>query len=575
MQTNPFFRLSAAVILIACLASCHKKNTQGRLIPNDAAFVMVIDGQSLSSKLPWDEIKQNPLLQKALADSATPATVKSVLNNPDSSGLETKSDIIFYVEKDSIGGYLAVEGSLKDSALFKNYCTQLLKGGAENEKDGVSYISRYPISIGWSKDKFVFISDLPSLGMTDNFQQRMISDSINVGANRDIGATLNSIFALEENNSLAKDDKFSKLVKETGDIFFWINPGKLYNKMLSSGPLAMLNLGDFYKGNITTATLSFDNGKITANTKSYMNEKVLAFYKQYVSGKISDEMLQRIPGKDVTGAIAANFNPAGIKEILKQLNLDGMANMALQKANLTTDDIVNAFKGDFVFAASDFNMKVDSVEENYGGSSFKMPKQTTEGNFIFAASIGDKDAFNKVFNTAKTLATQNSDGELPFSFDNNGTYFVLSNTKENTAKYLGASTNNFDFVSKINGQPFGGYFNIHSLLMAFQSIVEKDSASQAAYDASLKMWNNVYWKSGSLSGDVATGSIEINLVDNSTNSLKQLNQYVSKLSEIYKQKEDKISASEYREDMLQKDTAASEEELKKLDQEVKPDVPAN
>ena len=122
---------------------------------------------------------------------------------------------------------------------------------------------------------------------------------------------------------------------------------------------------------------------------------------------------------------------------------------------------------------------------------------------------------------------------------------------------------------------FGGYFNIHSLLTALQGAVEKDSSSQTAYNASLKMWNNVYWKSGAISSDVTTGSVEINLVDNSTNSLKQLNNYISTISEVYKDKQDKMNASKFEEDMLQKDTAASEEELKKLDQEVKPDVQAN
>ena len=58
MQTQSILRLSFAVILLAMLASC-KSNKQGRYIPKDAAVVIVADGKSLSSKLSWDEVKQN------------------------------------------------------------------------------------------------------------------------------------------------------------------------------------------------------------------------------------------------------------------------------------------------------------------------------------------------------------------------------------------------------------------------------------------------------------------------------------------------------------------------------------
>ena len=49
-------------------------------------------------------------------------------------------------------------------------------------------------------------------------------------------------------------------------------------------------------------------------------------------------------------------------------------------------------------------------------------------------------------------------------------------------------------------------------------------------------------KGGGIDGDISTGNIEINLVDKSTNSLKQLNKYIAKVSEVYKEKKDKQAA---------------------------------
>ena len=548
MQTKPFLRLSIAVMLLSFLASCHKSNKQGRLVPNDAAAVMVVDGNSLSAKLSWDDIKQNPQFQQMLLDSTTPANIRSILNNPDSSGIDIKSDLIFFVEKDSAGGgYVGLEGTVKDPTLFRNFHHQIDSAGTESQVDDITFISHYPSCIGWNKEKFVLVFDAPLIGKSSGYSQRLMNDSINPDLKRDIGATCKSIFALDEKSSLAVNEKFTKLLKENGDIHFWINTGELYSQMFLAGPLSMLNLDNLYKDNVTTATLSFDNGKISLKSRSYMNDNMLAFYKKYVGDKINEDMIQRMPGKDVDGVVAVNFKPEGIKELLKQLGVDGMANGALSQLNLSIDDITSAFKGDVLFGASDFNIQVDSVDGGYGG--FKMPKETTNGNFVFAASIGDKDAFNKILNTAKNLiAQQSQNGNVtsnPLDLSgNNGTYFVVTNTKENTAKYLAGTNTNFDFISNINEQPFGCYINIQSVLKGFAGVIDKDSASQALYDASLKMWNNIYMKGGSVDGDVSTGTFEINLVDNSTNSLKQLNQYIAKVSAIYKEKEAKVKAEE-------------------------------
>lgn len=552
MKTRSIFRVLVTVILVAFLASCHKSNTQGKLVPKDAAVVLVIDGKSISSKLSWDDIKQNAAIQKLMLDSSTAASLKSILNNPDSSGIDIKSDIIFFVEKDSAGGgYIAVEGSVKDPALFKSFYHQIDSAGTESQVDDVTFISHYPACTGWNKDKFVVAYDAPSVGNMGDYTRRMMSDSINTVTKRDISATCKSIFALDEKNSLAKNDNFSKLMKENGDMHLWVNSEVLSKGMFTTGPMAMLNMDDFYKDNVTTSTLLFDNGKITFNSKTYMNDKVLEFYKKYIDGKVDEDMLQRMPGKDVDGIMALNFKPEGIKALLTQLNLDGMANGALKQYNLTLDDITNAFKGDILFGVSDVNINVDSATTALPeGDNTNGARSTSTGNYVFAASIGDKDAFNKVFNTGKRLIDENMAGNpgaiLPFSFDNNGTYFVVTNTKDNTAKFLARpNPTKFDFISNISDQPAGGYINIQLLLKAFSGVVDKDSTSQALYDASVKMWSNLYVKGGAVDGNVATSYMEINLVDNSTNSLKQLNQYLAKCSVLYKEKKDEMAAKEF------------------------------
>jgi hypothetical protein len=60
----------------------------------------------------------------------------------------------------------------------------------------------------------------------------------------------------------------------------------------------------------------------------------------------------------------------------------------------------------------------------------------------------------------------------------------------------------------------------------------KDSSAKIAFDASLKMWDNAYFKGGKYEDGGMNQSAEINLMDKSTNSLKQLNLYMGILSKL-------------------------------------------
>ena len=541
MQTRFLLPVLASVIL---LASCSQTNTQGKLIPQDAAIVIHIDGKSLSAKLSWEDIKQNPLFKDADKDSTIPAEMKMLLNNPDSSGIDSKSDLIFFVQKDTIGGYAVFEGNIKNEQLFKTFNRQFTANGTESEKDGVTFISKSPFCVGYSKDKFVYLFDAPQMAHMDELTKRMQQDSINnitPVKSRDISAACKAIFALSESNSLAKNERFTKLMKESGDIHFWVNTEEITKDALSNPMMAMVNLEKFYKGSVTTATLNFDNGKITVFGKSYVGEEIQKILKKYSGGKISEDMIKRIPGKDVVALMALNFTPEGIREILAISNLDGIANMGLKYVGITIDDFIKANKGDILFGVSDLTMKKDSVKYNFGGSDDVSVHQKPDFNFVFAASIGDKDAFNKLINAGKKLGSQETgdSSKSPIAYNSNGTYFTIANSKENADKYLAGTNTNFDFINKINGQAFSGYLNIQLLLKTFEGEAAKDSSAKEVLDASLKLWDNILMKGGDFTDGAITQTVEINLVDKTTNSLKQLNEYANRLGKVYKEKKNK------------------------------------
>lgn len=518
------FRLQwLAVCTLLILASCSKSNKQGRYIPENAAMVMHVNGESISAKLPWDEIKGNAVFQHAYADTNMPQFLKPVLDNPDNSGIDIKKDLLVFFVKDSVGSYIGITGSVKDVAKFKSFNLESSKGGSASEKDGISYISKDPACVGWDKDKFIYVINTPQFdratkyGNTDESEQQM---------SRDNHATCAALFALKEGSSLAKDEKFSTLMGKKGDIHFWMNTEQFYGGMEGMAALSMIKLDKLYQGSYTTATATFENGKIDVEYKGYVGKAMKDVVKKYSGGKLDEAMLKRIPAQNVAAAFAFHFKPEGIRELLKALELEPIVNMGLAFAGFSMDDFIKANKGDIMMALTEFKMIQDSISfPGLDGKTSTIKHERMEPQFIFAAAVGDKDAFGKIIKAVQKTAPDEGSNKMAYNTSNG--FFALSNNKEMVEKYIaGNSNNNFEFISKVSGNPFGGFANIRMILQSMEKQATVDSNDIAIYQASLQFWDNVYITGGDYSDGGMSYKMEINLQDKNTNSLKQLNKYL-------------------------------------------------
>lgn len=535
------FSLPLILLLAVFAVSCSKKNKEGKYIPKDAAVAVHINGAGLSAKLPWEEIKGTELFKEISTDSNITGFVKQVLENPENSGIDIKTDMVFFLKKDSLGGYAAFCGTVKDAEKFKSFNLSLAEKGVESEKDGIKFISKPEVCIGWNKEKFVYVTNVPDISPGKYIIGNGGNSSYKEG-NRDITKTCKEVFDIKEDASLGKDEKFSELVKTTGDLHFWINSEELNKNGAAASGLKMLNIDmeKLYKGSVTTATVNFENGQILIDTKNYAGKEITELWKKY-SGKVDESMLKRIAAKDVAAVIALNFKPEGIKELVKLMGVEGYANMGLAFMGFTLDDFVKANKGDVVLAVSDFKAALpDSVADGMVESSLFSSKPTV----VFGTSVGDKDAFNKLIKAGEKLGKDVPSGTAgQVAYNNNGSYFAIGNSKDAVDKFVSGGNNNFDFISKISGQSFGGYFNIGYILKSFANESSRDSSAKAVYDASVAFWDNVYLKGGDYNDGGTTSHIEVNLVDKSTNSLKQLNKYISTMGLIAKKEKEKERAS--------------------------------
>ena len=544
-------RLLPVLALLLLLASCSKSNKQGKYIPEDVIFAIHINGKSINSKLPWEEVKKISLFEKIYSDSSLSPLMKSILDNPENSGIDIGSDMVIFVQMDSAGGLAAFQGSLKDAEKFKKFNLEASKGAEVTEKDGIQFISRSPVIAGWNKEKFVYMTGVPGMK-----SQSMIQfDENEDPKTRNLASSCKAIFDLKEKNSLGSNEKFTDLMKKEGDLHFWLNTEQLYKNAGGMGAMEMINMDKFLKGNINVGTANFENGKINLNYKSYMGKDLTAVFKKFSSGSINEDMLKRIPSKDVAAVLALHFNPDGIKELVTLTGFEGIINMGLMTMGFSIDDFVKANKGDIMIALMDIRSKKDSLAfiGRDGKRSFNY-YSTTEPDYLFTASIGDKDAFNKLIRAFKKMTKDKMEpDDSTVSYNSNDKYFAFGNSKSNVDTYLGSSTNSFDFISKIAGNPMGGYVNLQYIMKSMNNEIVKDSSSKIIYDASLKFWDNIFLKGGNYADGGFSYDIEINLVDKNNNSLKQLSQYMGLIGEVMTNKM-KDEKSYYKMDEIVNDT---------------------
>lgn len=529
-----------AFTLVVLTTSCKKKNTEGRYVPATAAVVVHFNGASINEKLSWQEIKQSSWFAELSADTTMPAFAKSALDDPENTGTDIKKDFLIFYVNDSAGAYMAVEGSIKDAAKFKAYHTASMKDATASEKDGINFLAGSKTTTAWNKDMFVMVSVLPAnnpaamQSWMDAMEKRMEGDSLAmppaaVTTTFDGIPVATAILNLAEKNSLAVNEKFTDMVKTKGDVHAWINSEALYTNMPDMGPMAMVNFDKLLKGAATAVTASFEKGQIVADTKSYAGKEMTELWKKYSGKKISEDMVKRIPAKDIAVLMALNFKPEGIREFVKLMGLEGMLNMATPMLGFTMDDFVKANKGDLLFAMYDFA---------------KDSNNAAKPALLFSTSINDKAAFEKLMAAGKKMGS-NRMGPLSgkINFKTDGKIFAIGNAAANVDAFMaGNAKADMPFWSKINAAPMGGYVNIQYILGAVETATVKDSAATEAIKASRAVWKDIVYTGGDMSGNAMTQHVEINLVNKDVNSLKQLNDYLGTLAKFARAKKQEMQS---------------------------------
>ncbi|HWC55273.1 MAG TPA: DUF4836 family protein [Chitinophagaceae bacterium] len=521
--------------LAAVISSCKKKDTTGLLIPKDAAMAVHFNAASFSSKLSWDDIKATNWFQKIQADSRD-SLAQQFLADPASSGMDLKSDFVYFIKMRMNGAYFVVDGKLKDDAAFAAYCKKIFPAGTPSQDGAFSFISKNDNgAVIWNKERFAFVVNTPEMIWNRRFENQSPAEDQKMITADSLKKYGKYVLSLSNTQTLGTDDHFASLISEPGDIHLWMDMEKMYagNNMMGQ-MLNMMKLSTFFEGNKYALTLNFENGKITLKGKHYQGEELTKLLKKYPPKPMDAALIKRLPAENVMAAFVINFQPEAINETFQIIGMDGMVNLLLGKANLTTDEIIKANKGKMLFALTGVDTKnvLDTINSEATNEPMIFPRQRKVVKFIFANAINNKSAFDRLLDFLKKNSGKLDNAPADYTFRVKDDWFAAGDSANVTA-FLSGNTNAVPFADRISGHPFGGYLDFQKII-SHLAANNTDSSRTAVLNASRNMWQDMVMTGGDFSGGAVTFSMEVNLVNKNTNSLKQLNTYLDQVASAYK-----------------------------------------
>lgn len=510
-----YFRILSAVAAASLLFASCKNESKELTVPKEASSVVHLNGASITSKANWNDIIKADWFRRE-KQMTTDTFDKQLMEHPEQSGIELKSDFIYFTHKKDFTTYSVFEGKLKSASDFEKLLKE--KNPGKKIKDGGSF--NYMVVdnsdfVSWTSSKFVYVGGQQLMGQTPTVPL----DSLKAYAK--------SIYELKKENSIESNDTYTALMKEEGDIHFWSVSADVLSDF-QFGPVPLIAASAMMRGSVTNGTINFENGKIAIKSKQYLNPTLSNLISKYDAKPLSADLLNHVAA-GASVVVAMSYQPQLIKDFLKVSGTESTTNKFLEDYNLSFDGLLQSTKGEILMTAADLgpqqNVNVDDMEDDvfpFGG------------NLMLAASLNNDSAFRKVQPIIKQFFPS-----AATTIQNN--WFVVGNSSATINHFFAPNTNDA-IVGKLGGHPIGIYIDIQKGLQQW-NVHGLDSALLQQIELSKNFWRDVV----STGGDFKNGAINfettVNLADKSTNSLEQLANYGIQMSELIKKESDVVNKS--------------------------------
>lgn len=575
-----------ALVCLIFLSACNSVPKHARYIPKDASVVVAVNIKEIGKSIAWSAITGSKLLDEMKANASDTSRGKSVIDGIEKSGIDWMNTLYCYTRPDKRfsnnmkTGLIAPMSNVKD---WEAYLNKIAPGIAIRKvKDRSEAMFEDKVYAAWNSDVLIVMNMVvqdvvheeaasePAAGAddaaTDAEAAAMVAEMRQaykwhekVADTQATSAEMDAAFNLAKDASIIDNDRFKKLDKAGNDIAVFVSyDGVLDNlgrKGMGMGLDAMMMTSSLWKNAAMTTAVNFEDGKIVADMHYYPSDSMKRIAKEAGKENIDKDMLSRIPGQQLNLAAGYHLVPQTLKMMLDQLNLTGMANLALMESGTNVEEILGAFTGDMTFSMNDFAVNKVTITPDpamaalYGEEGMKpYDDYKPQMNFIYALKIKDRTKLEKLLALAQrqTGLSPVAPGtyQIPLSGTDsvsiliNDQFFIVSNKMASAYAFQNSKGSIPDMVNKeIAGHPLGVYFDIKSMLAAVNNNMFGRPKDQAILNEVRNLLLDLKINGGEFKGDANEYHAELTFINKTENSLMQLLNFAQRISALEKQNE--------------------------------------
>lgn len=545
-------RFTTLVLFIAVGLSSCKNNVpkEAKYIPKEAAFVMVLDPQQLQDKLQKGGISIDTLIARIFKNEPADSKERMHFNGvKDSAGINWGNKFFVFASQKSFpdksnASIVSILCGLKDATKFETF----IKNQDEHKTDSIkkekdySYLVKDALMVAWNDEQLIVTFYNHMLKPVYDTVEMTFKRPPPVDTEAELKGHVAHYFTQKVNESLADVKMFTDMFKDKADGYMFTSTNSAL-PALNNLPIQPPKLEEFVKDNYSTSTLSFEDGKIIAKSTMYPNKLLGSVLKQYAGPTVDLSLIENYPSQNINGIMLAAFNPELFGGILKQLEVEGLANSSLEKMGLTTQDLYKSLKGSIAVVVSDLGMPQMSPDPQMKHDEKSMLHKKSFGKMIFNAPVGDKVSFFKVMDKAaengfltkqnnvyKASALANAIGIFVHADENN---LIIASDSLTYTQYMAKSSKaaiNKEALDRFKGKSTVFYFDIANTINGFT----KDSTGAFGYDNSVRTlkhtFKDVIGTSDNFDGTSIKGIFELRMQDEKQNSLVTLTSLIADIA---------------------------------------------
>jgi len=523
------FRLAfIALVAVMLFSSCKSKSPkQTTLIPKDAMVVFVVDQDAMSEKLKKGNYKLDESIEKIFV-AIDSSKGKKMFTDAQNAGVNYKEKMFGFVTQKGNPKATQISSvnliaALNDASKFETFlkAQEEFKGKEVKKAKDYSYIQLDGNGcISWTADLAMFTGFVVNQMGGYDAASGTYKEPATINKVEELKKLVEGFYSLKDADKVSSVKAFSEMLNEKADAYMFASSSSSINA-LSMMPFQLPKLEELLKDNYSTTLINFEEGKITAKGSYHFNDRLNSLMKQYGSSSVKPSALENFPAQNVNAAMLMSFKPEMVGGLVKELELETLANAGLSQMGISMQDIYKCLKGDVAVALGDFSM-------SQNGGFMGAPSM----KYLLAAEVGDKASLDKVLATAvQSQALENNGGvyTLNKAMPSPMLYvridakniIVASDEATYTQYTAKTATSNLskDFVGKLGGKSMGMYININSFLTAFAPMASSDAHGKIIMDKALATFNDATILADNIADGKLKSSAEFTMKDAKQNSL--------------------------------------------------------